>query len=63
MGYRIFEAECLRIVFSLNRNIAVAMEQPAQSWGFKLPFMASFISTMQMHHVFVGLFFVFCFFL
>ena len=28
---------CLKVVMRLNRQIHFILEQPAQSWGFKLP--------------------------
>ena len=35
------EVECLHLVVQANRQIYIALEQPSQSWGFKMPFMVN----------------------
>ena len=48
-----FQAECIRILLVWRSDIHITLEQPAQSWGFKIPAMLALqtMITLPLGHV------------
>ena len=43
------KAEALRVTLSFHPDILISLEQPAQSWGFKIPCMLKIKSLLCLH--------------